>query len=44
MSIKRRLYYLIFLIFVVILAGSTGYYLMFGGQPRFMDCVYMTVI
>jgi voltage-gated potassium channel len=44
MSIKRRLYYLIFLIFVVILAGSTGYYLMFGAQPRFMDCVYMTVV
>ncbi|UCH24176.1 MAG: potassium channel protein [Deltaproteobacteria bacterium] len=26
------------------MAGSTGYYLLFGGKPRFMDCVYMTVV
>ena len=32
------------LIFVVIMAGSTGYYLLFRGQPKFIDCVYMTVV
>lgn len=26
------------------MAGSTGYYILFGGEPRFIDCVYMTVI
>jgi voltage-gated potassium channel len=26
------------------MAGSTGYYLIFGGKPRFMDCIYMTVV
>ncbi len=31
-------------IFCVIIIGSTGYYIIFGGQPKFMDCVYMTVI
>ena len=44
MRIKRQVYSVILLIFVVILAGSTGYYILFGGQPRFLDCVYMTVI
>ena len=44
MKIKRQITSVILLIFVVILAGSTGYYILFGGQPRFLDCVYMTVI
>ncbi|MDY6790192.1 MAG: potassium channel protein [Thermodesulfobacteriota bacterium] len=44
MSIKKRLYLILFSISLVILAGSTGYYILFGGKPRFMDCVYMTVI
>ena len=44
MRIKRQITSVILLIFVVILAGSTGYYILFGGQPRFLDCVYMTVI
>ncbi|MGD2270586.1 MAG: potassium channel protein [Desulfobacterales bacterium] len=44
MNIKRRLYLLLLLIFLVIMAGSTGYYLIFGGKPRFMDCIYMTVV
>lgn len=26
------------------MAGSTGYYLIFDGEPRFLDCVYMTVV
>ncbi|MFC1829746.1 potassium channel family protein [Thermodesulfobacteriota bacterium] len=44
MSIKQRLYYVLVTIFFVVIVGSTGYYILFGGKPRFMDCLYMTVI
>jgi len=44
MSIKRRLYFVLVAIFFVVVMGSTGYYIMFGGKPKFMDCLYMTVI
>ncbi len=44
MSIKNRLYLLLFAIFLVIMTGSIGYYILFGGEPRFIDCIYMTVI
>ena len=44
MRIKHRIYRVVLLVFVVILAGSTGYYILFDGQPHFLDCVYMTVI
>ncbi len=44
MSIKRRLYYILVAIFLVVIFGSTGYYLLFGLKPKFMDCLYMTVI
>ncbi len=44
MQIKKRLYIVLIALMLVVLAGSTGYYLIFGGQPKFMDCVYMTVI
>ena len=44
MSIRKRLYLILFSISLVVLAGSTGYYILFGGEPKFMDCVYMTVI
>ena len=44
MSIRKRLYYLLALIFVVIMAGSTGYYIIFDGEPAFLDCLYMTVV
>jgi voltage-gated potassium channel len=44
MSIRKRLYYLLALIFVVIMAGSTGYYIIFDGEPEFLDCIYMTVV
>jgi len=33
-----------FLIVLVVIAGSLGYYLIFDMQPKFIDCVYMTVI
>lgn len=41
---KLRLYKLLFLIVLVVIAGSLGYYLIFDMQPKFIDCVYMTVI
>ncbi len=44
MSIRKRLYYLLVLIFLVIMAGSTGYYIIFKGEPSFLDCLYMTVV
>ena len=44
MSIRKRLYYLLALIFVIIMAGSTGYYIIFSGEPKFLDCIYMTVV
>ena len=44
MSIRKRLYLILFSISLVVLAGSVGYYILFGGKPKFIDCVYMTVI
>ena len=44
MDIKKRLYFILFAIFLVVLAGSSGYYILFGGKPKYMDCLYMTVI
>jgi len=44
MDIKKRLYYILLVIFLVVLAGSSGYYILFGGKPKYMDCLYMTVI
>jgi len=44
MTIKKRLYFVLIAIFVIISAGSIGYYILFGGKPKFMDCIFMTVI
>jgi voltage-gated potassium channel len=44
MRIRKRLYFLLILIFLVITAGSTGYYVIFNGEPPFLDCIYMTVV
>jgi voltage-gated potassium channel len=44
MNIRKRLYFLLVLIFMVIMAGSTGYYIIFNGEPEFLDCIYMTVV
>jgi voltage-gated potassium channel len=44
MTIRKRLYYLLALIFLVIMAGSTGYYIIFNAEPAFLDCIYMTVV
>jgi voltage-gated potassium channel len=44
MRIRKRLYFLLILIILVIMAGSTGYYVIFDGKPAFLDCLYMTVV
>ena len=44
MDIKKRLYFVLIAIVVIISAGSIGYYILFGGKPKFMDCIFMTVI
>jgi len=44
MDIKKRLLLMGVSVFLVISAGSTGFYVLFGGKERFIDCVYMTVI
>jgi voltage-gated potassium channel len=44
MDIKRRLIYVLFTIFCVIMAGSFGYFFIFEGQQGFTRCLYMTVI
>lgn len=44
MQFKKRLYFVLFAVFAVVMAGSLGYYILLGGKPRFMDCLYMTII
>ncbi len=44
MNIKHRLQLVVLLIILVILAGTLGFYAMFGGKYSIMDCLYMTVI
>jgi voltage-gated potassium channel len=44
MSIRKRLYILLALIFLIIMTGSSGYYIIFNAKPRFLDCIYMTVV
>jgi voltage-gated potassium channel len=44
MNIKHRLQLVCLLIVLVILVGTLGYYVMFGGKYSIWDCLYMTVI
>ncbi|MEW6672444.1 MAG: potassium channel protein [Thermodesulfobacteriota bacterium] len=44
MYIKKRLLFALLAVFLVVMAGSIGYFILLGGEPRFMDCIYMTVI
>ncbi len=44
MDLKRRFYSLLVTIVLVVLLGSIGYYLLFGGSQKFIDCLYMTII
>jgi voltage-gated potassium channel len=44
MGMRKRLCILLALIFLIIMAGSSGYYIIFDAKPRFLDCIYMTVV
>jgi voltage-gated potassium channel len=44
MNIRKRLYYLLALIVLVHLVGTLGYFIIFEGEPEFLDCLYMTVV
>ncbi len=44
MDMKKRLNFILVAIFFVIIMGSTGYYIIFGGKHKFIDCLYMTII
>ncbi len=44
MGLKRRLYFLLLTVGLVVIAGSLGYFLLFRGDYPFIDCLYMTVI
>lgn len=44
MNIKKRLLLVVHLIALVILGGTLGYYLLYGGEQSLLDCLYMTVI
>jgi len=44
MNIFNRLYLILLAVFVVVMAGSYGYFIIFDGKYRFIDCLYMTVI
>lgn len=44
MGIRRRLFVAAAILIGTILAGSTGYYIIFEGKSSYIDCLYMTVI
>lgn len=44
MDIRKRLILVLLTIFFVIMVGSFGYYILYGGEQKFIDCMYMTVI
>jgi voltage-gated potassium channel len=44
MNILKRFHLILFAIFLVLTAGSYGYYILFRGEHNLMDCIYMTVI
>jgi voltage-gated potassium channel len=44
MDKRKKLYYILASMFLVVMIGSTGYYLLFDGTANFLDCLYMTVV
>lgn len=44
LDIKKRLYFLLAVIFTVFIMGSLGYYILYGGRYNLLDCIFMTVI
>ncbi|EFK09122.1 TrkA-N domain protein [delta proteobacterium NaphS2] len=43
-AIKKRLFVVLLGIFIVVMVGTNGYYMLYGGHSKFLDCMYMTVI
>ena len=43
-TVSNRLYFVLMIIALIILTGSSGYYLLFQGKYSPIDCIYMTVI
>ncbi|MGD9209378.1 MAG: potassium channel protein [Desulfobacteraceae bacterium] len=41
---KKRLFFVAIAVLVIILGGSSGYYLILNGKYSFFDCLYMTII
>ena len=44
MGIKPRFYLLLIAVFNVFIIGTVGYYIIFNGHQKLLDCAYMTVI
>jgi len=44
MEIKQRFYLILFAIFNVFIIGTVGYYTIFAGTYKLIDCAFMTVI
>jgi voltage-gated potassium channel len=44
MGIRKRLFFAAAILIGTMLAGSTGYYIIFEGKSSYLDCLYMTVI
>lgn len=44
MDLQKKIIQILSATIFVILGGSLGYYLLFNGEPRFVDCIYMTMI
>ena len=42
--VQKRFVTFLLVILLVVTTGTSGYYLLFQGQERFIDCLYMTVI
>ncbi len=44
MNVKEKIGQVLGSLLLVFMAGSVGYYTIYGGEHRFIDCMYMTVI
>lgn len=44
MSIRKKLLFAVMAIFIVVMTGTLGYYILYNGTVSFIDCMYMTVI
>ena len=44
METRKWLYYILASMFLVVMVGSIGYYIIFDAEANFLDCMYMTVV